>query len=397
MHMARVILKKNREKSLRQHHPWIFSGAVARAPEGAGAGETVLVQSGAGEPLAVGAWSPASQISVRVWSFDPAEAVDADFFRSRIAAALSWRRLTEPGTGSNAARLVHAESDALPGLIVDRYDDFLCCQFLSAGAERWREEIVGVLVDLLHPRGIYERSDTDARGKEGLAPRAGVMHGAEPPDSITLRFGPIRLGADLRAGHKTGLYLDQQAHVSLVRGWARDREVLNCFSYTGAFGVAALAGGAREVINVDSSAGALDQVPRNLEMNGIAVDRSTQVVADVATELRRLRDKGREFDMVILDPPKFVANANQLTRGARAYKDINLLGMKLLRHEGILITFSCSGHMGADLFQKVVADAALDANRQLHIIEFLSQPPDHAVAAAFPQGRYLKGLVCIVN
>lgn len=347
----------------------------------------------AGKALAVGAWSPASQLRVRIWSFDPEQAIDGRFFHSRLQRALALRAAFVTADQS-AYRLVNGESDGLPGVIVDRYGDFLVCQFLSAGAEAAKESLLEELQRLVSPAGIYERSDVDVRHKEGLPPRAGVLTGTEPPERLEVRLHGLRFLVDVRKGHKTGFYLDQVQNHKLVSEHADGARVLNCFAYTGAFTVAALHAGADTVTNVESSADALAAAADNVGLNGLDAERVENVQGDCFDVLRGYRDTGRRFDMVILDPPKFVASAQQLQRGCRGYKDINLLAMKILKQDGMLLTFSCSGHVSPELFQKVVADAAQDAGRDARIVRFLSQSPDHPVALAFPEGRYLKGLLC---
>ncbi len=394
--MHTVHLKRGREKSLQRRHPWLYSGALKEPGEEVGNGETVHIANAQGDILALGAYSPHSQIRVRLWSYSPDEQIDSEFFRRRLEQAVSLRRRLLPA-GNTACRLVNSESDGLPGLVVDRYGDFLVCQFLSAGAEYFRRGITVQLQDLLSPRGIYERSDVDVRLKEGLELRAGVIAGEEPPELTEIAVDGTRLLVDVRRGHKTGFYLDQCVNYEAIRGQAQDAEVLNCFAYTGAFGFAALQGGAAAVTNVESSAEALRLAARNAELNGIGPGRIENVQDDCFDALRRYRDAGRKFDMVILDPPKFVRSAQQLKQGSRGYKDINMIAMKLLKRDGILVTFSCSGHVSQDLFQKIVADAALDAEREAGILRFLSQSPDHPVALNFPEGRYLKGLVCAVR
>jgi len=391
--MYDVTLKPGRDRSLRRRHPWIFSGALQRpdAPLPAGAGVRVLAADGT--PLAVGAWSPASQLRVRVWSFEPGREIDAEFFRARLRRALDLRAAFVPADQS-ACRLVNAESDGLPGFIVDRYADFLVCQFLAAGVDARREMLVSLLQELVSPAGIYERSDVEVRRKEALPPRSGLLAGEEPPERIEVRLDGRLLLADVRRGHKTGLYLDQACNLGAVRRYAAGAAVLNCFAYTGAFTVAALDGGAEKITAVESSADAHEEATANLALNGFDAQRVEAVKGDCFEVLRGCRDAGRQFDLVILDPPKFVASAQQLKRGSRGYKDINLLAIKLLKPGGILVTFSCSGHVSPDLFQKIVADAAQDAGRDVQITHYLAQSPDHPVALAFPEGRYLKGLVC---
>ena len=297
----------------------------------------------------------------------------------------------------SAMRLVNAESDGLPGLIIDKYADFLVCQFLSAGAEYFKQEIIDQIRLLLEPAGIFERSDTNSRKKEGLAENVGLLYGSEPPESITVEQNGIRFFANIRHGHKTGMYLDQSANLKVIQRYTRSADVLNCFAYTGAFALAALCGGAARVTNIESSADAIAMIYRNTDLNGYDVSRFVNVQGDAFQILREYRENGRRFDLIVLDPPKFIHSSQQLQRGCRGYKDINLLAMKLLKESGILITFSCSGHLAPELFQKVIADAALDAGRSASIISVLGQPADHPVALNFPEGRYLKGLVCYLD
>jgi 23S rRNA (cytosine1962-C5)-methyltransferase len=359
-------------------------------------GDTVDVRAHDGSWLARAAHSPASQIRARVWTFDEAEPVDESFFATRLDAAVAARaRLV--GSGLDAYRLVYAESDGLPGVIVDRYADHLVCQLSSAGAERWRGTLVEQLGRRLEPAGIYERSDSGARRLEGLEQRAGAVAGAEPPDVIEIREGECRYLVDVRAGHKTGFYLDQRESRALVHARAGGADVLNCFSYTGGFGIAAAVGGALSVTNLETSAPANVLAKRNAELNGIGTDRFTIDARDVFEALRAYRDARRSFDLVVLDPPKFAESRAHVERAARGYKDLNLLAFKLLRPGGLLVTFSCSGHMKPDLFQKVVADAALDAGRNALILDWLRQPADHPTALAFPEASYLKGLVVRVG
>jgi 23S rRNA (cytosine1962-C5)-methyltransferase len=393
--MKTITIKSGREKSLLRRHPWVFSGAVHEPQSAIQPGATVRINDAAGKFLALGAWSPQSQIRARLWTCNPDEAVDAEFFARRIRAAIERRKVILP-PAADAYRLVNAESDGLPGLIVDRYADFLVAQFLSSGAEYWKQEIVRQLQAQVSPAGIYERSDVEVRVKEGLQPEAGPLTGASPPELIPVQLNGSRLFTDIRKGHKTGLYLDQSANAGLIERYAHGRETLNCFAYTGLFTLAVMRGGATKVTNVESSGEMLALLERNLELNNQAASVEN-VRGDAFEVLRRCRDGGRTYDLIILDPPKFVTNEQQVQRGSRGYKDINLLAFKLLRPGGILITFSCSGHVSADLFQKIVADAALDAGRDARILQFLAQAPDHPVALNFPEGRYLKGMICSVS
>lgn len=392
--MPSLILKPTGRKALLRRHPWIFSGAVGAVEGSPSAGETADVLGENRALLARAAFSPRSQIAARVWTFDPNETVGPAFFRARIERAAAFRRTILDHSMVNAYRVVNAEADGLPGLVVDRYGAFLVCQFASAGVECWKEEIVKALGEILAPEGIYERSDVRSRAKEGLEPAVGVLAGREPPDRIEVREGPNRFLVDVKAGQKTGFYLDQRENGEVVSRFARDAEVLNAFAYTGAFAVAALRGGARTVTNVESSPPALDRAAANTERNGFDASRVRNESGDAFTVLRRFRDEGRRFDLVLLDPPKLAESRAQVPRASRAYKDINLLAFKLLAPGGTLITFSCSGHVGADLFQKIIADAALDAGREARILRRLGQAPDHPVLLSFPEGSYLKGLVC---
>ncbi len=389
-------LKPGRDKSLRRHHPWIFSGAVAAVSGSPAPGETVEIVADEGAWLGRGAYSPASQIVARVWTFDPAEALDSAFFERRLRAALRLRQRLGVWQPDGACRLVNAESDGLAGLIVDHYAGWLVVQALSAGAERHKTTVVQTLQDLIGPRGIFERSDAEVRHKEGLAPVSGPLAGEAPPDTLVFREGDCQFLVDITAGHKTGFYLDQRVNRGVVAERARALgapEVLNAFCYTGAFSVAAMQAGAAHVTQIDSSAPALAQARRQFGLNGLAEARVTDLEGDVFSVLRKLRDSARQFDLIILDPPKFAESQAQVTRAARGYKDINLLAFKLLRPGGELVTFSCSGAITPELFQKIVADAALDAGRPAHILQRLTQAPDHPVAVSFPEGEYLKGLV----
>ncbi len=390
----RLILKEGREQSLLRRHPWIFSGAVQRLIGAPRMGETVEVYSAEGEFLAQAAYSPVSQIRARVWSFDT-QPVDAEFLRRRLERALEQRSalglLQHP-----AVRLVYAESDGLPGLIVDRYGEVLVVQFLSAGAEFWRETLIKLLTDLIPCRGIYERSDVEVRTLEGLPLRAGPLWG-EVPSLVEIEENGLRFRVDLAHGHKTGFYLDQRANRYLLRSLSAGREVLDCFSYSGGFTLNALAGGARSVVAVDSSAEALAQLRAHVGLNGLPAAQVETIEGDVFQVLRRFRDQNRRFDLILLDPPKFAPTAAQVEKAARGYKDINLLAFKLLRPGGLLLTFSCSGGVDAALFQKIVASAALDAGVDAQIVRFLFQDADHPIALHFPESAYLKGLICRVN
>ena len=394
--MSEIKLKPNRDKSLRRHHPWVFSGAIAHGQSAVKLGDTVELLAADGTWLARGAYSPHSQISVRVWTFDSTQQIGPAFFKERLGKAIAARRPLVTDIESPACRLVHAEADGLPGLVVDRYGEFVVCQLLAAGVEAWRQEIVAQLAELVPCTGLYERSDVDVRAKEGLPSRHGRLHGSEPPELVEIQEGPLRFLVDLRHGHKTGFYLDQRENRQHLGAYAAGADVLNCFAYTGGFGIAALWHGARNVINVDTSGEALALAARHVALNGLDDGRVAQREADVFRLLREYRDAQRRFDLIVLDPPKFAASAGQVERASRGYKDINWLAFQLLRPGGVLLTFSCSGHIGEELFQKIVAGAALDAGCEAQIIKRLGQAADHPVALNFPEGSYLKGLVCRV-
>jgi 23S rRNA (cytosine1962-C5)-methyltransferase len=358
--------------------------------------ETVDVVAAGGELLARGAYSPASQIRVRVWTFDEDETVDEAFVARRLARAYESRERLGMLDADGACRLVFAESDGLPGLVVDRYADFVVCQFLSAGVDALRGTIAALLEELTGARGVYERSESSSRKKEGLASHRGTLRGAEPPAAIEVRSGDVRFHVDVVNGQKTGAYLDQQANRRRVAAYARNADVLDAFAYTGGFAIGALKAGAANALLVDSSEEALRLADRETVANGVG-EKCRFVVANVFDELRGLREAGESYDLVVLDPPKFVHSAEQVSVGSRGYKDANMLGLSLVRPGGVLATFSCSGHVDAALFQKIVAGAALDAGRDAQIIERLGQPPDHPVALEFPEAEYLKGLILRVH
>jgi 23S rRNA (cytosine1962-C5)-methyltransferase len=397
--MASLILKPGREKSLLRRHPWIFSGAVAQVNRNPAPGETVDVRAADGTWLARAAYSPASQIRARVWTFDPDEAVDADFFRRRILSALSLRTTLGLPTASDAFRLIHAESDGIPGLVVDQYGDVLVLQSLTTGSEFWRETLADLLLEATGATMIYERSDADVRELEGLSPQTGILRVARESSinhsPLTITENDLKFLIDIEKGHKTGFYLDQRANRQRVGELAQGRDVLNCFCYTGAFSLYAARDGAKSVLSVDTSAESLAIGQENAALNGIQSAGLDWLEADVFTALRKFRDQDRAWDLIILDPPKFAPTAAQAEKAARGYKDINRLAFKLLRPGGILVTFSCSGGIDAALFQKIVASAALDAGVDAQIIETLTQGPDHPVSIHFPEGAYLKGLVCV--
>lgn len=390
-----IVLNKGRERSLKRRHPWVFSGAIQQVTGNPGTGETVEIRDASGQALALGAYSPASQIRARVLSFDPRRAIDRAFFEQRIRAALGLREALGIARHTNAMRLVHGESDGLPGLVVDRYADVLVAQFLSAGAERWREEILDALRQQSGCEAIFERSDAEVRKLEGLHARIGFARGNRNAARCAIVEHGLHFRVDVEQGQKTGFFLDQRENRQRVRALAAGREVLDAFSYTGGFSIAALAGGAKRVTAIESSGAALQVAKENLAANPVDPALAEFLEADVFKHLRLLRDQGRQFGLIVLDPPKFAPTAAQAKNAARAYKDINLLAFKLLAPGGLLATFSCSGGVSAELFQSIVAGAALDAGAEAKIIERFAAAPDHPVALEFPEGDYLKGLLLI--
>jgi len=389
-----LIIVAGREKSLLRRHPWIFSGAVATVKGRPVSGQTVDVLGQNGQWLARASFSPKSQIMGRVWTFDAEEVIDGDFFLRRILQSAGRRKDFE--SAGNALRLVHSESDGLSGLILDRYAGVLVFQLLTAGMEFWRDAIIGALRNLFPEDAILERSDVDVRAKEGLAARTVVVHG-QIPEQIGIHENGVKYLVDVQGGHKTGFYLDQRDSRLAVGRAARGKTVLNCFSYTGGFGLAALGGGAARVTQLDASAPALALAEQNRDLNGFAAEAMDTVCGDAFQILRSWHKEKRSFDLIVLDPPKFVDSKASLNRAARGYKDVNLCALRLLAPGGRLFTFSCSGLMEDSLFQKIVSDAALDAGRTGRIVRRLTQASDHPVSLAFPEGAYLKGLEVLVE
>ncbi|MBN2830198.1 MAG: class I SAM-dependent methyltransferase [Candidatus Cloacimonetes bacterium] len=387
-----IVLKKDKEKNLLRQHPWVFSGAIHKIEGIVKELSPVRVISGNNEFLGWGIYSPTSQIRVRLLSFKEAVYPDKRFLQEKLTTAVKARnRLLN--SGNNAVRLVYAESDGLPGIVIDQYNDFFVCQFLNLAGEYYREDLIELINELYHPKGIYERSDAKVREKEGLSIRTGVISGEMPPDTIEIMENGLKLLVDIKNGHKTGLYLDQKDNRSIVSYYAEGSDVLNCFCYTGAFSVYALKHGAKSVINADISESALKLAEQNAAINNLPIERLQTVKADLFQLLRDYEAEGREFDLIILDPPKFIENKSNVIRGARGYKDINMLAFKLLKTGGILMTFSCSGLLDSLLFQKIIADAALDAGCNAQIIQKMTQASDHPIGIFYPESFYLKGLV----
>jgi 23S rRNA (cytosine1962-C5)-methyltransferase len=394
---ASIILQADRDKSLKRRHPWVFSQAVKQVHGTPNSGDTVDIVTVDGKFVARGAYSPNSQIRARVWTFDADEQIDADFFQRRIEQAWAVRQQLFDLNQTNGIRVIAAESDGLPGITVDLYADILVCQLLSAGAERQRKLIVTALKNIFPGYSIYERSDVDVRKKEGLEPKTGWLHLPRDTGEVIIKENGLNILVDVMNGHKTGFYLDQRDSRAAAGRYAKGKTVLNCFSYTGTFALSALAGGATHVTNADLSELALATATRNAELNQLDLSKLTMTKADVFKLLRQYKEEGKQFDMVILDPPKFAENKNQLVGACRGYKDINRVAMQIVKPGGLLLTFSCSGLIEESLFQKVVADAALDANRGCLFLERLSQASDHPIASFYPEGHYLKGLVCLIQ
>ncbi|QTG90923.1 class I SAM-dependent methyltransferase [Vibrio fluvialis] len=392
-----IYLVKGREKSLRRKHPWVFSRGISKIEGEPGLGDTVDVYTHEGQWLAKAAYSPHSQIRARVWSFEK-EAIDTAFFVKRIQQAQLLRDDLIERDGLTGYRLIAAESDGLPGITIDKYQDFLVCQLLSAGAECQKDALVEALKQCFPTCSIYERSDVAVRKKEGLEERVGVLHGELPPKSVVIEENGVKISVDIVGGHKTGFYLDQRDSRFQSMKYVKNKDVLNCFSYTGGFGLYALRGGAKRVINADVSQPALDTAKFNAELNEFDISKKRAVFlnADVFKLLREYRDQGTKFDVVIMDPPKFAESKAQLNGACRGYKDINMLAMQILNPGGTLLTYSCSGLMDQVLFQKIIADAALDAGRDVKFIERFEQAADHPTDTAYPEGFYLKGFACKV-
>jgi 23S rRNA (cytosine1962-C5)-methyltransferase len=400
--MKTLRIKEGKERSLLRRHPWIYDTAIAKGS--ADAGETVRVESSSGAFLGWAAFSPTSRMRARVWSFDEAVRIDASFFEAAISSAISARAYFD--IKSDGCRLIHGESDGLPGLIVDRYGDTLVAQFLSCGVERWKAVIADALLRCTGLSRLYERSDASVRTLEGLPVVTGWLRG-EGPTGLILQEHDWRLGLDIADGHKTGFYLDQRdsrKRFADIVAHRRYQRVLNCFCYTGGFTVAALCGmrsvgrlaQGGHVTSIDSSGPALAQARANVALNGFDPEICTTFMdADVNQSLRAFAQQGRTFDAIVLDPPKFAPTAAHAERAARAYKDINRLAFKLLERGGALLTYSCSGGISADLFHKIVASAGLDAQVDGFITERMGGAPDHPMTVQFPEGEYLKGLVVI--
>lgn len=393
--MNRIFLKPGKEKAVVRHHPWIFSGAIDSVMGDPENGSSVLVFDSKKNFLGIGAFSPYSQIRVRMWSFEN-EGIDQNFFEKRIEISINRRSHLMKKYDDSAWRLIHAESDQIPGLIVDQYNDVLVVQILSSGSEYHRHSIVDALKKITGLNNVYERSDLDVRKMEGFEERTGVLSGNVPKE-ILIKESGHQFIVDLEHSQKTGFYLDQRINRRIVADYCMEKDVLNVFSFTGGFSIYAVGSGAKIVVSLDSSREALELAKRNHILNGYSDNGHEWLEGDAFQLLRKMRDQNKKFDVVILDPPKFAPTAAHVDKAARAYKDINLLGFKLLNPGGILVTFSCSGGLNEGLFQKIVSDAALDAGAFAVILDKLNQGPDHPVSLNFPEGAYLKGLICLKN
>jgi 23S rRNA (cytosine1962-C5)-methyltransferase len=392
---GRVQLQHGREKPVLQHHPWVFSGAIQHLHGQPAPGDLVSIQSAHGRDLALAYYNPRSQIQARILTWNPQTPIDRHFWRQKIEAALALRQALALEPATNAYRLINAEADGLPGLVVDKYGDYLVLQCLTLGIDKRRELLVSLLAELCQPKGILERSDATVRRKEGLPTKVGVVWGDVPTGRVAvLEHGRVFL-VNLHEGQKTGFYLDQRENRALLAlpHYVQGREILNVFAYTGGFAAYAASGGAGKIINVDSSASALALAEENVTAVAGSRPQDEYIVADAFALLRQYRDAGRQFDVVILDPPKFVNSQRDLNQATRGYKDINWLGLRLLRPGGLLVTFSCSGLLSADLFQKILFGAAVDANTDVHILHHLWQAPDHTISLTVPESAYLKGFL----
>ncbi len=387
-----VALKPGKEKPARHHHPWIFSGAITKVDGAPEPGDVVAIQDAAGEFLAWGYYNPHSQIAVRLLEWEKSAAIDDEWWRKKLAAAVARRGQLFDRSDTDAFRLVHAEADFLPGLIVDKYGGFLVLQSQTAGCDRIKPIIAAALNEILKPAGIYERGDVTARKLEGLQHANGLLLGIPPPDLLEIKENGLRFLVNLQHGQKTGFYLDQRENRQRVARFAKNKTVLDAFAYSGGFGISTLAGGAAAVLSIDSSPAALELLKKNYEINGFSQSEFLQ--GDVFEILRKFHKENRSFEMIILDPPKLAPTKAQAERAQRAYKDLNLRAMKLLAPEGILATFSCSSGVTAEAFQQIVFWAAIDAGREVQILERLSQGEDHPVRLGFPESNYLKGLIC---
>lgn len=391
--MVEVILKKGKEKAALQRHPWIFSGALDRIKGSPANGEVVRVLAADKAFLAYGYFNEKSRVAVRMLEWDEAKTIDRDWYQQKIRTAIASRAHVLQHGDTNTCRLVFSEADFLPGLIVDRYADFLSLQILSAGIENAKEEIISILREELQPKGIFDKSDATARGHEDLEVANGLLWGEQPPEFLEVKENGILYHINIAGGQKSGFYCDQRDNRQILAAYTAGKSVLDCFSYSGGFSLNSLKAGATHVTSVDSSALALETLQQNIDLNGFDKAQSTVVQSDVNKQLRAFKEEGRKFDVIVLDPPKYAPSRSALDRAARAYKDLNRHGMGLLESGGLLATFSCSGAVDIETFKQIIAWAALDAGKEIQIVKQFSQPEDHPVRISFPEGEYLKGLL----
>lgn len=394
--MHTIKLKKGKAKAAYQRHPWVFSGAVADGGKRPHNGEMVQVIDDQEEFVAYGLYNGQSRVTVRLLEWDVDRCPDEGWWRMRIQQALEAREPLLRSPNTDTVRLIFAEADFLPGLIVDRYANFLSVQIHSSGVERIKEVVTDELNQLLCPRGIYERSDASARTHEGLPAASGILSGERPPEWLEIKENGLRYQVNIIEGQKSGFYCDQRDNRLLTASYAQGKRVLDCFCYSGGFSLNALAQGATSVVSVDSSALAMDALKQNIALNGFDENALTTVQADVNKQLRLFADDGERFDLIVLDPPKYAPSRSSLEKAARAYKDLNRRGLLLLEQGGLLATFSCSAAMDMATFKQVLAWAALDAGKEIQFVRQFTQPEDHPIRASFPEGEYLKGVLCRV-
>lgn len=391
--MVEIKLKKGKEKAVYQRHPWIFSGAIDKVKGKPENGDIVGVVDTNGEFLAYGYYNDQSRVAVRLIEWGEKVTIDADWYAQRIKTAIESRKHLLENKNTTAHRLIFSEADFLPGLIVDRYGDFLSVQILSSGIEKAKNIIIDALIKLLQPKGIFDRSDATARTHEGITAENGLLWGETPAEFIEVKENGIKYHINIAEGQKSGFYCDQRDNRKILASYTKGKTVLDCFSYSGGFSLNALAQGAAEVTSIDSSALAISTLKQNIILNGFATDRYTAIQNDVNKQLRQFNEEGKKFEVVVLDPPKYAPSRSALDRAARAYKDLNRRGLMLLESGGLLATFSCSGAVDIETFKQIIAWAALDADKEVQIIYQFCQPEDHPVRLSFPEGEYLKGLL----
>ena len=394
--MVEIKLKKGKEKAVLQHHPWVFSGAIEQVKGKPENGDVVKVINSSNGFLAYGFYNDQSRVAIRLLEWDENQAINEDWYFQKISQAINARKHLHSAE-TNTYRLIFSEADFLPGLIVDRYAEFLSVQILSSGIEKVKPIIVDQLVKLLQPNGIFDRSDATARSHEGINAENGLLWGEAPPKFIEVKENGISYHINIAEGQKSGFYCDQRDNRQALSAYAKDKRMLDCFSYSGGFTLNALKNGAAQVISVDSSGLAIETLQQNIALNHFDAKKNQAIQADVNKQLRAFKDEGIKFDIVVLDPPKYAPSRSALDRAARAYKDLNRLGLLLLEKGGLLATFSCSGAVDIETFKQIIAWAALDADKEVQIIHQFSQPEDHPIRLSFPEGEYLKGLLVRIS